>query len=271
MAIVDTGADAHHEDLRGRVALTRDFVGNGGDSFTSDRHGTEVAGIIAAVANNHQGIVGVAPRATLLVLKACWQLQPGADAAECNSFTLAEAIGAAIQGGAQIINLSLGGPADPLLTALVRNAIERGIIVTGAVPPDGAADGFPVGVPGGIAGDRSDRGSGAAHEVRAPGSEILTLTPGGHYDFVSGSSFATAHVSGTIALLLSKSPQLDAATIDSMLQNSVVKADSASVPVQPSINACHALSALERKLRAPAQAGNGCGAPPRLAATQPPT
>lgn len=241
VAVVDTGADAGHPDLRGRVALQRNFVDDDSAGFLRDRHGTEVSGVIAADANNAQGIVGVAPEAQLVLLKACWQLQPQADAAQCNSFTLAQALTAAIQARAQVINLSLGGPPDPLLARLLDYALRHGALVVGAVPPDGRLDGFPLEVPGVIAVDGAERPSAAAGTLRAPGRDILTLTPGGRYDFASGSSLAAAHVSGTLALMLAQRPQLDAAAALALLRQSST-ADSAP------INACAALAAMHGRV-----------------------
>src|SRR6202000_1191684 len=100
--------------------------------FRRDRHGTEMAGVIAAVANNREGIVGVAPNARLLIFKACWQARSDADAARCNSFTLARALTAAFDAHAQVVNLSLAGPDDPLLSDLIREGQHRGVLFVGA-------------------------------------------------------------------------------------------------------------------------------------------
>ena len=107
IAIIDTGVDTQHPDLRGAVVQIGNFVDSDAEQFRRDRHGTELAGIIAAVANNHEGIVGVAPGARLAVFKACWQLHDDADAARCNSFTLAQALTAALDAHVHIVNLSL--------------------------------------------------------------------------------------------------------------------------------------------------------------------
>ena len=100
-----------------------------------NRHGTQVAGLIAAAANNGIGIVGVAPDVKLLAYKACWQTS-ATSAGRCNSFTLAQALADAMAARAQIINLSLVGPSDPLLAALIEKATESGLIVVGAVSAD---------------------------------------------------------------------------------------------------------------------------------------
>jgi len=95
VAIIDTGVDIQHPDLRGSIAGAANFVDADDAQFRRDRHGTEMAGVIAAVANNREGIVGVAPNARLFIFKACWQARLDADAALCNSFTLARALTAA--------------------------------------------------------------------------------------------------------------------------------------------------------------------------------
>ena len=108
-----------------------------------------MAGLIAAVANNHVGIVGIAPLAQLEVFEACWQLQPDSDDAVCNTFTLAKALAAAVDSGIPLINMSIAGPADPLLSLLVNVAIKRGAIFVGAAAEP--ADAFPTGITGVIA------------------------------------------------------------------------------------------------------------------------
>jgi hypothetical protein len=240
VAVIDTGLDATHPDLQGRIELQRNFVDANGSQFSADRHGTEVAGIIGADANNHEGIVGVAPEARILALKACWQLDARSDSAQCNSFTLAKALAIAIDSGARIINLSLGGPPDPLLTQLLGYALSRGIIVVGAVPPDGRLDGFPVGVAGVIAADTLEHPAAEGGALRAPGQEVLTLTPGGHYDFVSGSSLAAAHVSGAVALLLSADSKLSTASVYGLLK----RTSAAGADGNQAINVCAALAAV---------------------------
>lgn len=202
VALIDTAVDERHPDLGGRIAHSRSFVGDNRGSGGSQRHGTAMAGIIAAVANNNIGIVGIAPRAQLEVFAACWQLEPDSDAAACNTFTLAKALAAALESGVPLVNLSVAGPSDPLLAALIESGLKRGVIFVGAVDAQG---GFPAGVPGviGAAGSESVVPPGA---LAAPARHVLTLRPGAQYDFESGSSVAAAEISGVIALLLSASP-----------------------------------------------------------------
>jgi len=215
VAVVDTGIDAHHPDLAGHVRDGGDAVG-GSDDARGDRHGTEVAGIIAAVGDNHQGMVGMAPKAHLSAYRACWYPDPKAGA-RCNSFTLAKALSAVNDTDARVVNLSLGGPADPLLGKLLGQLLDQGRIVVAALPPGGNTGGFPDGAPGVIVVRSSDTTPAPPGVVSAPGNDILTTQPGGGYDFSSGSSMATAHVSGILALLLSISPRLDARTAHDIL------------------------------------------------------
>lgn len=211
VAIVDTGVDTKHPDLRGRIRGTYNEVDDDPSAFDSDHHGTEVAGIIAANADNHLGIVGMAPEATLSVYKACWYPADHDAGANCNTFTLAKALAAVMNNTrARIVNLSLGGPADSLLHHLLGQLVDQGRIVIAAMPPDGSLGGFPDDVPGVIVVHSSGASTSMPGVLSAPGNDILTTQPDGGYDFSSGSSMAAAHVSGIAALLLSLEPGLGA-------------------------------------------------------------
>jgi subtilisin family serine protease len=223
VAVIDTGVDTAHADLREARSTSANFVDEDVRQFQRDFHGTAVAGVIGATPGNAVGIVGIAPEAQLLLLKACWQAGPGAGA-QCNSFTLAQALSAAIDRGAQVINLSLGGPADDLLTRLVRQAELKGIVVVGAVPPNDDRHGFPAGVPGVIAVREGAVRDAADTALTLSGRDVLTLSPGGRFDFTSGSSLATAEVSGIVALLLQHDPHLGAAAIEKLLRESAFHA-----------------------------------------------
>jgi hypothetical protein len=247
VAIVDTGADIEHPDLRGRIAAADNFVDADADRFRRDRHGTEMAGAIAAVANNHEGIVGVAPGVRLYVFKACWQLQDDADAASCNSFTLARALSAALDSHVQIVNLSLSGPDDPLLRELIQEGLRRGVVFVGAVSSVADGRGF-LHQPGVIevASAESPPSSGTA--LYAPGRDILTLMPGGHYDFATGDSIATAQVSGVVALLLAAHRVLTADALYRLLRSSSSPRESGfgddGVKAAGAVNACAAVTSL---------------------------
>jgi subtilisin family serine protease len=221
IALIDTGVDTRHPDLHGRISGTKSFVDEHATSAASYRHGTAMAGLIAAVANNHIGIVGIAPLAKLEVFEACWQLRPDSDEAVCNTFTLAKALAAALDSGIQLVNMSIAGPSDPLLSALIEAAMKRGVTFVGAAAEQ--ADAFPVGIQGVIG------AQGLQHSVRAdafsiPSNHILTLRPDSQYDFESGSSVAAAELTGMIALLMSTSDnRLSTGAIVALLKETGVK------------------------------------------------
>jgi hypothetical protein len=242
VAIIDTGVDDLHPDLRGAIVEVANFVDADVGQFRRDRHGTELAGIIAAVANNGEGIVGIAPGARLSIFKACWQLRDDADSARCNSYTLARALTAAIDSRAQVVNLSLAGPADPLLRQLIQEGLRRGILFIGAAPAETAKpEDLLLQFEGVIevAGDGVMGGPGAP--LRAPGREILTLLPGGRYDFASGTSLATAHVTGVVALLLAKNSKLTGTAAYQLLRDTSVHVGAGD---DDSVDACGAVTAL---------------------------
>jgi subtilisin family serine protease len=261
VAVIDTGVDFDHPDLRGQVVKANNFVDVGEGTFTADVHGTAVAGLIAAAANNDVGIVGVAPGAEIYALKACWPRAPGSREAECNSYTLAKAVDFAIVQGAQVLNFSLAGPEDPLLGKLLGAALSRGIVVVAA---DGGAPGrsFPATYKGvlGVLGyddlkegpsrpnERSPTSAGAAGvELAAPGIDILSTAPHNSYDFFSGSSLAAAQVTGIAALLLEKNPKLTPAQIRDIVRKTAHPL--AGVPGVPGVpmlqaDACAAVASL---------------------------
>ncbi len=244
VAVIDTGGAVDHPDLPTNI-LTRNFVDHDDRAFSGDAHGTAVAGVIAAVTNNGIGIVGIAPDARLLLFKACWRADGAVTRAQCNSFTLAQALAAAVEARADVVNLSLAGPKDPLLTRLVSRALDAGIIVVGAVPPDGLRSEFPANIDAVIAVDALESGHGNPSVLLAPGRDVISLAPQGHYDFFSGSSLATAEVSGLVALLRSVRPGLTAGEAKELLLSS--SSDASDGLRGPTPNACAALAAMLKR------------------------
>jgi subtilisin family serine protease len=242
IAVIDTGVDYAHPDLKGRIVARRNFVDADEGRFQRDLHGTEVSGVIAAVADNGIGIVGIAPEARVIALKACWQ-GAAAGPAVCNSFTLAQALEAAIVAHADIVNMSLAGPADPLLTRLVERGAEQGTIFVGAAPPAGSGQSFPADLQQVLAVDAAENSSGNPRHLLAPGRDVLTLVPGGHYDFASGSSLAAAEISGVVALLLAERPHLTGSDVRSILLRSSRRVDSPAGEIL-AVDACAALASV---------------------------
>jgi subtilisin family serine protease len=208
VAVVDSGVEDTHPDLTGQVAIKENFVDS--NPYAPERHGTAVAGIIAAHTGTGAGIVGVAPGARVMALRACWQ-EPEQDS-RCSSFTLGRALNFAIQHDAKVINLSLSGPPDRLLQRLLDVALERDITVVGAVDPGRSDGGFPASHPGVIAvaeqAADGNEDTGGPNWFRAPGHDIPTTSLGARWGFVSGSSYAAAHVSGMVALISELRPLL---------------------------------------------------------------
>ncbi len=234
VAIIDSGVDFEHRDLSARLERTKNFVDRSNDTFKADIHGTAVAGIIAATANNHQGIVGIAPEAELIALKACAQKSQDSSAAACSSFTLAKALNFAIKQKVDIINLSLTGPSDALLERLVHKALDSNILVIGASGKT-PADYFPGKVDGVITVGVINEKTQQSTELLAPGKNIISTSPNDKYNFFTGSSFATAHISGIAALIRQHKPDLFVQDVKQLLQGT-------AEPGSGQANACRALS-----------------------------
>lgn len=206
VAVIDTGVDVDHPELQQQISDTQVFVDGRRDDFPGDIHGTAMAGIIAARANNGSGIVGLAPEARIRALKACRQLNSHSSAAQCDSFTLARALSYAVDRHIDVINLSLSGPYDPMIARLVEAAVERGQIIVAADPGSGP-ERYPALLNGVIAAREASPGRELADGdeksllVIAPRAEVLSTGPGGGYDFFTGSSVSTAIVSGLAAVL----------------------------------------------------------------------
>lgn len=248
IAVIDTGVDIDHPELRDHIRLAQDFVQDDGKAPSADHHGTAVAGVIVSTVDNGIGIIGVAPAARILALKACWQESRDSPLGVCNSFTLAKALSFAIERKPHILNLSLAGPPDPLLERLVRAALDSGIVVVAAAS-DVRSEAFPCNVDG-VLGVRSAEGYGNVAtlissrdpDLLAPGTDIITTSPTGGFDFLSGNSLATAHVSGVVALLLERQPSLSGPRLYALLRDTSRPGDEQLAGMPPVVNACAAVS-----------------------------
>lgn len=192
VAVIDSGIAEQHPDLAGQLIGNENLID--ARPTPAESHGTAVAGIIAARADTAQGGVGIAPQARLLGLRACAQRSESETL--CTSLSLAKALMAAIQREVQVINMSLTGPSDRLLAALIDQATARGQLVVAALAP--GSRGFPATHQGVLAvADAPPLPSGA---VLAPGRDVPSTQLSG-WGLVSGSSFSAAHVSGLLALV----------------------------------------------------------------------
>lgn len=210
IGLIDTGVDRDHPDLARQVRDLRDFVG-GDTQPGQERHGTAMAGIIAADARNGKGIVGVAPDAEVYVLRGCWE-EDGSG--RCTTFSLARALNFAILNDIDILNMSLSGPPDPLLAELIEAAVAKGVTVVAAYSEDPERS-FPASHAQVIAVASMEED---AAQLSAPGVDVISTAPNQGYDFYSGSSVATAHVSGVAALVLERMPNLPPAELRRVLE-----------------------------------------------------
>ncbi len=233
IAMIDTGVDMEHPDLKGQIVFTKNFASVVSSGFSNDMHGTAIAGLLVAHSDNEKGIIGVAPNARLIALKACWPSSANSFDATCNSFTLAMAVNTAIKLGAKILNMSLTGPQDPLLEVLLNKAMEKGMIVVAAdTGYKNDTNRFPASLKNVISVQTIQtpftNKTKTNQSIIAPGENILTTIPHGTYDFISGSSLATAQVSGIVALLLELKPKLTLTEVKKILLNSVLATCSAT-------------------------------------------
>ena len=200
VAIIDSGIDDTHPDLAQAVQARANFVD--GQDWAAEVHGTAVAGLVAARADNGIGMVGVAPDALLYALRACWEVS--ASQTLCNSLSLAKALSFAIERRAEVINMSLSGPADLLLGRLIDVALAHRQQVVAAVDARAAGGGFPAAHPGVIAvadAQAEATPAGLAGAWAAPARDLPTTVPGGGWRMVSGTSFAAGEVSGLLAVM----------------------------------------------------------------------
>ncbi|MGB7983296.1 MAG: S8 family serine peptidase [Candidatus Nanopelagicales bacterium] len=227
VAVVDTGVDATHPDLAGRVLREIDLLPKINATPEQTGHGTGVASLIAGALNG-VGMAGVAPQASILPVSA---LDP---AGQGDTSTVARAIIAAADAGARVINLSLGGPGrDPVLDKACTYAFSKGAVVVAAAGNSyqwGNEVQYPAASPNvlGVASvDRTGNPSyfsntGPHIDLAAPGEAIWAATPGGRYGLESGTSFAAPHVSGALALVLAANPRLTSAQASAAVKTTAV-------------------------------------------------
>ncbi|MFP6781303.1 MAG: S8 family serine peptidase, partial [Gammaproteobacteria bacterium] len=207
VAIVDTGLDRSNSDLRERISGTLNFVDADQTIEIVEFHATAVEGIIGAHANNGRGVVGIAPDSKMYALRACSESNPGLSRGQCSSFALDRALDWAISNEMKVVNMSLQGEYDTLVSRLILRAVDEGVVVVAATEIGEGQFSFPASMSEIIAVTSRDTQRAvdytrnAGKVFIAPGEEILTMMPGNTCDFVSGSSFASAHVSGIVALL----------------------------------------------------------------------
>jgi hypothetical protein len=232
VAVVDTGVDASHPDLDGRVTAGVAFddggprLGQGG--VDPNGHGTHVAGIIGA-GDNGIGIVGVAPQVTIVPVRAL-----RSDFTH-SSRDVARGITWAADEGVDVINASFG--ANDTSTAVrtaTSYALSRGAVVVAAggnAGPTGVVR-YPAGYPRvlgisavGESGTLAPFSTRGPHiDLASPGTDIISTTPGGGWNWDTGTSMATAHVSGVAALVIGSRGRIGPAAMADRLMRTATDA-----------------------------------------------
>lgn len=207
IAVLDTGVDLVHQDLAGKLVAGYNFVAGNEIPQDDNGHGTGVAGICAAVTDNGAGIAGVSWGASIMPVKILDSSGNG------NFVRAAQGIIWAVDHGAQVINLSLGGyTSSSLLEDAINYAIQKGVVVVAASGNQGIdLITYPARYDGVISVGSVDQDSqrssfsnyGPELDVVAPGSAIFSLSGLGSYSYISGTSAAAPFASGLVALLLS--------------------------------------------------------------------
>ncbi|MEH1823494.1 MAG: S8 family peptidase [Nostoc sp.] len=243
VAVLDTGVDYNHEDLSNNIwTNSKEIPGNGidddGNGYVDDSsgwnfsennnntldqngHGTHVSGTIAGE-NNNYGVTGIAYDAKIMPVKVL------NDSGSGSYSSIAKGIHYAVDNGANVINLSLGGgSSNRTLESAINYASSKGVIVVMAAGNDGdSSPGYPAryASKSGIAVGAVDRnnnmpdfsnrsGTNEISYVTAPGVKVYSSVPNNQYATYSGTSMATPHVAGIVALMLSANPNLTDAQV----------------------------------------------------------
>src|SRR5262249_17850551 len=215
VAVIDSLVDAAHPDLAGSIAGRFDAVAA---TDKPDEHGTGMTGAIAA----HRRLLGVAPGAQILAIHA---FSPDAQhPQQATTQNIVAGMDWAIATGARLINMSFAGPYDPLLQLALKKARDKGVVLIAAAGNMGpqspplypAADENVIAVTAVDANDKlmPQANQGPHVALAAPGVNVIEAAPHATYNFTTGTSVATAHVSGVAALILERTPGIDPATLE---------------------------------------------------------
>ncbi|MEH2005175.1 S8 family peptidase [Nostoc sp.] len=269
VAVIDTGVDYNHEDLKDNIWTNpKEIAGNGkdddGNGYADDihgwnfvdnnnntlddnGHGTHVSGTIAGE-NNNYGVTGIAYDAKIMPIKVLDSSGSGSDT------SIAKGIHYAVDNGANVINLSLGGAySNGTLESAIDYASSKGVIVVMAAGNDGGSSpDYPASYASksGIAVGAVDRnnnladfsnrsGTNQISYVTAPGVKVYSSVPNNQYATYSGTSMAAPHVAGVVALMLSANPKLTDAQVREIVADT---AGNSTQTTSSSLNISHVSS-----------------------------
>jgi filamentous hemagglutinin family protein len=219
IALIDSEIDQRHTELQGAISEELDTLDV---KEPPDSHGTAMAGAIVS----HDRLLGVAPGATILAVRAFGKSN---NTSEGTTLSILKGIDWAVSHGARVINMSFAGPRDPSLERALKAAHEKGVVLIAAAGNAGpkspplypGADPNVIAVTATDVRDQVFRGAnqGPQLSVAAPGVEILAAAPEETYQMSTGTSIATAHVSGVVALMLERDPTLKPDDVRKILES----------------------------------------------------
>lgn len=226
IAVVDTGVEAGHPDLAGRIIAGYDFANRDADPADDNGHGTAVAGIAAANSNNARGVAGVNWAASVLAVKAFDSTGNG------YTSDIAEGIMYSADGGARVISMSFAAPYPTYaMETAIDYAYSKGCVLVAAAGNNARNSvSYPAAFSKVIAVGATDSSDalaswsnyGSEQDVVAPGVSVMSTTRGGTYANFSGTSAATPFVSGLAGLVLAHKPGASQAEVASAIRAGAV-------------------------------------------------
>ncbi|MEC0181447.1 S8 family peptidase [Paenibacillus peoriae] len=226
VAVVDTGVDLDHPDLKGQILSGHNVVKPSEKPYDDVGHGTHVAGIISALVNNGEGVAGMTWYNKVMPVKVLDKSGSG------TTYSVAEGIIWAADHGAKVINLSLGNYAQAsFLHDAIKYAYDKDVVLVAATGNDNTErPGYPAAYPEVFAVSATDSSMHRASfsnygdyvDVMAPGASIASTYPGNQYAALSGTSMASPHVSALAALIRSINPDLTNKEVMDLMRSNVI-------------------------------------------------
>ncbi|WP_410514485.1 S8 family peptidase [Paenibacillus sp. BR2-3] len=226
VAVVDTGVQANHPDLKGKLLTGFNAITSSSTPDDDVGHGTHVAGIIGALVNNSEGVAGISWYNKILPVKALDNSGAG------TTYSVAEGIIWAADNGAKVINLSLGNYADSqFLHDAIKYAYDRDIVIVSAAGNDNTErPGYPAAYPEVLAVAATNASAKKASfsnfgdyiDVSAPGESIASTYTDNQYAALSGTSMSSPHVAALAGLVRSINPELSNTEVMKLMTDNAI-------------------------------------------------